>query len=136
MSRHRSAVIVAVERLSQAASASLSAQVLEPLRKRGINQFLLDLFPDIHTATELSREYVKQFSLDFAQVSIPDLLKIDVHVAVRFAERDAICIIADGPTNRRRMVVADTTVKARIKTRWVHIWREQEKRIEWPCESC
>ena len=136
MSRHRSAVVEAAGQLSRAASATLSPEFLESMRQEGIHQFVLDVFPAIHAGTELFHGCVEQVGLGFSPVSIADLLQVDVRIAVQFSARAATCVVADGPTFRRQMVVADATVQARIKTRWVHIWSESEKRVEWPCDSC
>jgi hypothetical protein len=134
MSHHRAAVLAALERLSQAAFGTLPTDVLESMRNRGIDEIVLELFPGIGSSREFSDEYVKLLAFS-PRLTIDDLQEADVRLAVRFSTRDAVCSVANGRTNRRRMIVADATATVRIRTRWVHIWRESEKRLEWPCES-
>lgn len=136
MSRHRSAAVETAGQLSRAVSSTLSPEVLESMRQEGIHQFVLDVFPAIHTGTELFHECVEQVSRGFPPISISDLQQADVRIVIQFSARAATCMVAGGPTFARQMVVADVTVKARIKTRWVHISRESQKRVEWPCYSC
>lgn len=97
---------------------------------------MLDVFPAINAGTELFHGCVEGVRLGVPPITIGDLQEADVRIAIRFSARAATCIVADGPTFRRHMVVADATIKASIKTRWVHIWSKSEKRVEWPCDSC
>jgi hypothetical protein len=135
MSRHRSAVEAAGVLLSRAAASGLSAEALESMRTRGIDHTRIDLFPGQGTRAGVTDELASHVGLAWRTVSIADLREADILVTVQFSTRDAVCTVHDSAASRRRIIVADVVVKARINTKWLHIWWELEKRIDWPGES-
>src|SRR4051812_25024289 len=110
MSRHRTAVVAAVEDLSQAASGTFFEQAVASMRKLGTSEIVLNLFPAKHASGEFPDEHLKQIAARWL-VLLEDVQEGDVSVSVRFSAREAVCVVADRATKRHRMIVADATVK-------------------------
>jgi len=135
VSRHRSLVIAALDSLRRVAADNVQPAVLHEIQARGGNHVIIDMLAGPASADSFARDYAALVRTAFAEISIEALRTAQVHLKVSFAVRDASCPVADGSVLRRTLAVADVTVKANIATRWVNMWNESEKRLEWPVES-
>jgi hypothetical protein len=127
-------VLAAVDRLRRAAADNLQLAGLREIQARGGNHVVINLLVGA-SADFFARGYNALVRTAFAEISIEDLRAAEVHLKVSFAARDASCPVADGSVLHRTFAVADVTVKAHIVTRWVDMWSESEKRLEWAVED-
>lgn len=133
MSRHRTAVIALSEQLRRLASDTLSQAFLENIRRHGINKIAFD--PRDAGGSVILQAYVDEFRRRAPGIYVADIRAVEVSLEAVFNVREAVCVVADSSPRHQQMIVAETTVKARITTRWVDLWSESAKRFEWPSES-
>ena len=130
MSKHRASVIAALEGLRKHA-ACVDHEFLAPFPMPTGSVMLIDLISAGEDLTTRYSTYALRLRKVFTEHPIDDLREVEVTVSARFSSRESACQAGDF-TSRRVLAVADVTFRSRIRTRWVHMWSESEKRIEWP----
>jgi hypothetical protein len=131
MSRHRDAVIQALEALRVCAARSLDVDVLGAVQSNPTSTITLDLLSDRQVAT-VPVSYVAELNEVLAALHVDELREAKVILEVRSFVRQAACVTEGNLVTQRNLQVADVLVRARLRTRWVNMWQESNRRVEWP----
>ena len=132
MSRHRIAVTTALQKIRPAAADELSIDMLQHAFSEDRTHVLADLMSPSTRTVETFKAAISAARREFGDTSTGSVENAELALDVRFSARVAVCAV-DGriPVPQTR-VVATTTIKVLLRTRWLHMWDESEHRLEWP----
>ena len=92
----------------------------------------IDLLTPATGAAVLDDELISDLRGLVESATVDDLKEADIEVEVSFEHRAAVCAVSSAPATVRSMRVGRFVVTPRIQTRWVHMWRDFRKDVEWP----
>lgn len=130
MSRHRDSVLAALNEIRDRAARGANVDLVRGMQSAGLPTATLDLLADIPRTPVLS-EYVAELREVLASHQVNELQEAEVMVTIQLSTRETTCVAESNVVTRRTMNVADVAVRPRIRTRWVNIWLDSERRIEW-----
>lgn len=141
MSRHRSAVETTLERIRRCAVERIDAAFAREMRRRGEPTIILDVLGESPLNSsfavlrgELHRLLTEAHRL-LTEAQLETLHEAQIVITARFDQRQSACVVSGRSVVRSQMHGAHVIVCARIKTRWLHIWRESGRDFQWPAES-
>jgi hypothetical protein len=131
MSQHRRSVVAALEQLRKRVAVELDSEIVMGIHAGGIRHLTIDVLARSCSTHLVPLVFVDEMASTLFDANIDDLREAEVAVAFSFRTRHASCMVTGATNHFRTMEVLDATIRARIKTRWVHMSDETERRIEW-----
>jgi hypothetical protein len=131
MSRHRDTVHELAGTLGDAALAEATDVVAQQLLGAGQLEAVIELSAAAGRSVAPGLEGVAA-SLEsiVRSAAITDVQEMDVVIQLSPRERIGHCVGSGGGSSRRFQMV-DIAVRARIKSRWVHMWEERQATRQW-----
>lgn len=130
MSRHREAVHELASALGDAAASEVSDVVAQQLLAAGQLEAVIALFAEPRSPSPILDHATSRLATIVRSSSIADVYELDVAIRLSPRERVGHCVAGRGGTSRRFQMV-DVAVKARIRTRWLHLWEERQVTRQW-----
>lgn len=132
MSRHRETVTQLVDEIGARATAAVTLDFAMSLDASGVKATQVDLLIPATGAATLTHDVISNLQRLVAVATVDALTAADIKMAASFHRRDAVCAVSRGPATVRTMRVVRFVVTPRIQTRWVDMWRDFRKDVEWP----
>jgi hypothetical protein len=130
MSRHRDTVTNLVEAVASCVEKGLSELVVQELLATGREQHDLRLFDPLGSAPIYLSVIAQRAEAMLLANPVDDFRDASVSVLLSQRERIGRCVAGDAMTARRLRLV-DVSVKAGLRTRWVHIFAERQGSRQW-----
>ena len=128
MSRHSDLVHLTTERIAATVNGLITDALASALAGEG--RFTVRLVPWGPERSAIPAEIVAAARALVDQAAIDDLSEAELSLEVRSRSRVLKCVVGDS-VSERLMSVADVAVRARIRTRWVDIWKDAESVRQW-----
>ena len=130
MSRHRETVANLVEAVASCVESSLSEAVVQGLLATGQQQHDLRLFERAGGSPDHFSMILQRAEAVLLANPVDEFREASISVLLSPRERIGRCVAGEAMTARRLRMV-DISVKARLRTRWVHIFAEREGSRQW-----
>ena len=130
MSRHRTAVATLVDRISRSASRAITDEVAQRFTAAGDTEVRIVAFASSETVFDEIAHLKSDIERMIVDAAVEDLRHSSVMIRITLNNRVGRCVGGSHVT-QRRFNVAEVSVKASVRTRWVHMFSESDVARQW-----
>lgn len=130
MSRHRTAAATLADEISRSASRAITDEVAQRFIAGGDTEVRIVAFAISETASDAIAHLKRDIERLIVDAAVEDLRDTSVVIRIALNNRVGRCV-GGSQITQRRFNVAEVSVKASVKTRWVHIFSESAVSRQW-----
>lgn len=130
MNRHRTAVATLADQISRSASRAITDEVAQRFTADGETEVRIVAFAAAETASDDFTQLKHDIERLIVDAAVEDLRDTSVVIRIALNNRVGRCVGGSHVT-QRRFNVAEVSVKASVRTRWVHMFSESAMSRQW-----